>query len=161
MSQLCLIGIENVSQDNREKYFNLIMEKVKNYEWGVITDINIIRLKYREIIDSFKGKQMMFYCLSDSEKLSTCEEIFCPDWCNINEQRRRSFRDNLNIFQEIVSINYNFGNIVHIFLGMDLGLYDDYLVEYCQISKLAQTILLKTEEEGFVPDIHIIIKPKT
>ena len=52
MSQLCLIGIENVSQDNREKYFNLIMEKVKNYEWGVITDINIISVIFTFNINS-------------------------------------------------------------------------------------------------------------
>ncbi len=156
MSHLCLIVIDNIFTSKREELLSQVEEKAHSCGVGIVSDLKILNDKYQDIIKCFNNTKVMYFSVSDKEGIVTCEDLLCPDWCNVHEKRDRSFVENLKILQEIVSVSSH--NDTHIFVGMDLGLYNDYLEIHSQLDNLVQTIQLLTEKEGYVPDLHIIVK---
>lgn len=158
MSKLCLILIDNIVSNEREDIIKHAAEKAHSCGVGIVSNLKFLDEKYQDIIKCFNNTEAVYFSISDKEGIDTCEDFLCPDWCNVHEKRDRPFVENLKILQKIVSANFRYHNDIHIFVGMDLGLYNDYFEIHCQLDNLVQTIQLLTEKEGYVPDLHIIVK---
>lgn len=156
MSQMCLVGVENACRYGTGVVLDNLQLKADEHGLGIVLDPS--EASYGDIMRQFDSKKSVFFCISDKRNGTTCEELFCPDWCNVHEKKLRTFSENLLIIQEIISFIPMMGGVIHLFIGMDLGLYSDYPIMQCKIEELAKIIKLETDKVGYVPDMHIIIK---
>ena len=155
MSQMCLVAVENARRYGWHDILDALREKADEYGLGLVLEPS--RESYGNVMSHFDPAQSALFCISDQKGGTTCEDLFCPDWCNVDEKRPRTFVENLHILQEILSLIPPPAGPIHLFLGTDLGLYGDYPIMPCQVEDLPDVVESVANRDGYVSEMHVVI----
>lgn len=158
MSLLCIGLVYGVSKKHAER----LRDKLTDFAKSVGIGVQFAGFDYEPLMNSYAiGKNAFAFNIADNFKYLNCENLLCPDWCNVHEADQRGpLSERLKKIQMMFKYSFEYGNEAELFIGECGSLVTDFRVIDTSLQDMCDDITTAYYEEaiGGEPSVRLLIK---